>query len=170
MPATAIIGYPPGAMGPEETGAQTAELYAKPVLGIRADDVVFSAAKLFFAYGLGNGLTFPLSVGATTVLMAERPTPAAELNPRVPEMLNDLIMKSVEIDADARPLPLNLTVLRETVDPRLTVELDRFNLECNLRHGPLAGRPFAALRGEFEICVGENDHRVFAAELQHDRR
>jgi benzoate-CoA ligase len=55
----------------------TAELYAKPVLGIREDDVVFSAAKLFFAYGLGNGLTFPLSVGATAVLMAERPTPAA---------------------------------------------------------------------------------------------
>jgi benzoate-CoA ligase len=53
----------------------TAELYAKPVLGIRESDVVFSAAKLFFAYGLGNALTFPLSVGATTVLMAERPTP-----------------------------------------------------------------------------------------------
>ena len=55
----------------------TAELYATPILGIREDDVVFSAAKLFFAYGLGNGLTFPLAVGATTVLMAERPTPAA---------------------------------------------------------------------------------------------
>jgi benzoate-CoA ligase len=39
--------------------------------------VVFSAAKLFFAYGLGNALTFPLAVGATTVLLAERPTPAA---------------------------------------------------------------------------------------------
>jgi benzoate-CoA ligase len=38
---------------------------------------VFSAAKLFFAYGLGNSLTFPLAVGATTVLMAERPTPDA---------------------------------------------------------------------------------------------
>ncbi len=55
----------------------TAELYAKPVLGLTEDDVVFSAAKLFFAYGLGNGLTFPLSVGATIVLMAERPTPDA---------------------------------------------------------------------------------------------
>ena len=53
----------------------TAELYAKPVLGIRESDVVFSAAKLFFAYGLGNAMTFPLAVGATTVLMAERPTP-----------------------------------------------------------------------------------------------
>jgi benzoate-CoA ligase len=53
----------------------TADLYAKPVLGIRESDLVFSAAKLFFAYGLGNALTFPMSVGATTVLMAERPTP-----------------------------------------------------------------------------------------------
>jgi benzoate-CoA ligase len=55
----------------------TADLYAIPVLGIRESDIVFSAAKLFFAYGLGNGLTFPLAVGATTVLMAERPTPDA---------------------------------------------------------------------------------------------
>lgn len=55
----------------------TAELYGKPILGVREDDIVFSAAKLFFAYGLGNGLTFPLSVGATVVLMDERPTPAA---------------------------------------------------------------------------------------------
>ncbi len=47
------------------------------MLGVREDDVVFSAAKLFFAYGLGNALTFPLSAGATTVLMAERPTPQA---------------------------------------------------------------------------------------------
>ena len=55
----------------------TANLYAVPVLGIRESDVVFSAAKLFFAYGLGNALTFPLAVGATTVLMAERATPDA---------------------------------------------------------------------------------------------
>ncbi|HEY8555062.1 MAG TPA: benzoate-CoA ligase family protein [Burkholderiales bacterium] len=55
----------------------TAELYARPILGIREDDVVFSAAKLFFAYGLGNALTFPMSVGATTVLLHERPTPAS---------------------------------------------------------------------------------------------
>jgi benzoate-CoA ligase len=55
----------------------TAELYGKPVLGLREDDVCFSAAKLFFAYGLGNALTFPLTVGATVLLMAERPTPQA---------------------------------------------------------------------------------------------
>ena len=53
----------------------TAELYGRAVLGMREDDIVFSAAKLFFAYGLGNALTFPLSVGATTVLLPTRPTP-----------------------------------------------------------------------------------------------
>ena len=70
-------GAPKGTVHTQSSLIETAELYAKPILGIREDDLVFSAAKLFFAYGLGNGLTFPLSVGATTVLMAERPTPQA---------------------------------------------------------------------------------------------
>ena len=55
----------------------TVELYGKRVLGLGESDIVFSAAKLFFAYGLGNALTFPLAVGATVLLMAERPTPDA---------------------------------------------------------------------------------------------
>ncbi|MBI5922268.1 MAG: benzoate-CoA ligase family protein [Betaproteobacteria bacterium] len=70
-------GKPKGTVHIQSSLILTAELYAKPVLGICADDTVFSAAKLFFAYGLGNGLTFPLSVGATAVLMAERPTPVS---------------------------------------------------------------------------------------------
>lgn len=70
-------GAPKGTVHAHSSLVQTAELFAKPVLGLHEDDVVFSAAKLFFAYGLGNGLTFPMSVGATAVLMAERPTPAA---------------------------------------------------------------------------------------------
>src|SRR2546425_10391430 len=55
----------------------TAELYAKAVLGYKENDVVFSAAKLFFAYGLGNSLSFALAVGATGIRMAERPRPAS---------------------------------------------------------------------------------------------
>jgi benzoate-CoA ligase len=70
-------GAPKGTVHVHASMIQTAELYARPVLGIDESDVVFSAAKLFFAYGLGNALSFPLSVGATTVLMGERPTPAA---------------------------------------------------------------------------------------------
>jgi benzoate-CoA ligase len=55
----------------------TDELYGKPYLGITENDVCYSVAKLFFAYGLGNALTFPMSAGATTVLLAQRPTPEA---------------------------------------------------------------------------------------------
>jgi benzoate-CoA ligase family protein len=69
-------GKPKGAMHLHSSLMQTATLYAQPILGLRPDDVVFSAAKLFFAYGLGNSLTFPMSVGATAVLRAARPTPA----------------------------------------------------------------------------------------------
>ena len=70
-------GAPKGTVHVHGSLIQTAELYARPILGIRESDVIFSAPKLFFAYGLGNGLTFPLAVGATAVLMAERPTPDA---------------------------------------------------------------------------------------------
>ncbi|MGE5183584.1 MAG: benzoate-CoA ligase family protein [Acidobacteriota bacterium] len=72
-------GKPKGAMHLHGSAILTARLYAQPILGIAADDVVFSAAKLFFGYGLGNSLTFPFSVGAAAVLLAERPTPAAVL-------------------------------------------------------------------------------------------
>jgi benzoate-CoA ligase family protein len=67
-------GKPKGAMHLHGSPIQTAALYARGILGITEDDVVFSAAKLFFAYGLGNSLVFPFSVGATAILMAERPT------------------------------------------------------------------------------------------------
>ena len=69
-------GTPKGTVHLHSHLVQTAELYGRGVLGIREDDVVYSAAKLFFAYGLGNALTFPMGVGATTVLLPVRPTPA----------------------------------------------------------------------------------------------
>jgi benzoate-CoA ligase len=69
-------GRPKGTVHLHRSLVATVEYYAVPVLGIGAADVVFSAAKLFFAYGLGNALTFPLAVGATSVLTAERPSPA----------------------------------------------------------------------------------------------
>jgi benzoate-CoA ligase len=70
-------GRPKGTVHTHANAFYTAELYGKGVLQITSQDVCFSAAKLFFAYGLGNGLSFPLSVGATVILMAERPTPDA---------------------------------------------------------------------------------------------
>lgn len=70
-------GRPKGAVHTHANPYWTSELYGKAVLGLRDDDVCLSAAKLFFAYGLGNALTFPMSVGATVLLMPERPTPEA---------------------------------------------------------------------------------------------
>jgi len=70
-------GRPKGAVHSHANPYWTTELYGKAILGLRQDDICFSAAKLFFAYGLGNALSFPLSVGATVMLMAERPTPEA---------------------------------------------------------------------------------------------
>jgi benzoate-CoA ligase len=70
-------GRPKGTVHSHANPYWTAELYGRAVLGLRADDLCFSAAKLFFAYGLGNALTFPLAVGASVLLMAERPTPEA---------------------------------------------------------------------------------------------
>jgi len=70
-------GRPKGTVHSHANPYWTTELYGKTILGLQESDVCFSAAKLFFAYGLGNALTFPLAVGATALLMAERPTPDA---------------------------------------------------------------------------------------------
>jgi benzoate-CoA ligase family protein len=68
-------GRPKGTVHRHRDMVATSVLYGQDVLGVREDDVCFSAAKLFFAYGLGNGMTFPLWAGATAVLLGVRPTP-----------------------------------------------------------------------------------------------
>lgn len=68
-------GTPKGVRHVHSSLKATCDTFAAQVLGIREDDVVFSAAKMFFAYGLGNAVTFPMSVGAQTVLLSGRPTP-----------------------------------------------------------------------------------------------
>ncbi|HUB12053.1 MAG TPA: benzoate-CoA ligase family protein [Acetobacteraceae bacterium] len=70
-------GRPKGAVHSHANPYWTLELYGKGMLRLTEADVCFSAAKLFFAYGLGNALTFPMGVGATVLLMAERATPEA---------------------------------------------------------------------------------------------
>jgi 4-hydroxybenzoate-CoA ligase len=70
-------GEPKGVRHIHSSLIATAKLYGQNVMGIRPDDVVYSAAKIFFAYGLGNTMSFPMSVGATAVLLPDRPTPDA---------------------------------------------------------------------------------------------
>ena len=70
-------GDPKGVKHVHSSPMATAKLMGQGVIGIRANDVMYSAAKLFFAYGMGNAMSFPLSVGATTILWPQRPTPEA---------------------------------------------------------------------------------------------
>lgn len=70
-------GPPKGAIHSQYDMVVTADAYAKGVLNITENDICFSAARLFFAYGLGNGMYFPMSVGASAVLSSLRPTPEA---------------------------------------------------------------------------------------------
>jgi 4-hydroxybenzoate-CoA ligase len=73
-------GAPKGVKHVHSSLIATARLYGEGVLGIQTNDVVYSAAKLFFAYGLGNAMTFPMTVGATAVLLPDRPTPDAVID------------------------------------------------------------------------------------------
>ncbi len=68
-------GKPKGVKHVHGSLKKTYDTYGKNVLKIKKEDIVFSVAKLFFAYGLGNTMTFPLSVGATSILLPQRPTP-----------------------------------------------------------------------------------------------
>jgi benzoate-CoA ligase family protein len=68
-------GRPKGAVHAQRDMVVTSELYGVRILGVKESDISFSAAKLFFAYGLGNGMTFPLWTGSTAILDDRRPTP-----------------------------------------------------------------------------------------------
>ena len=68
-------GKPKGAVHVHANLKLTADLYGTPIAGLQESDTVYSVAKLFFAYGLGNAMTFPLMAGATVILNPERPTP-----------------------------------------------------------------------------------------------
>lgn len=109
-------GMPKGVRHLHSNLQATAETFGKQVLGIQQSDVCLSAAKLYFAYGLGNALTFPMSVGASAVLNAERPTPGRmyqllnAYNPTIfygaptlfASMLNDAAAKSARAGSRLR--------------------------------------------------------------------
>jgi benzoate-CoA ligase len=75
--SSGTTGRPKGTIHSHQNIRRLMELYPREVLALEARDVTFSAAKLFFGYGFGNGMVFPFSVGATALLMAARPTAGA---------------------------------------------------------------------------------------------
>jgi len=77
MYSSGSTGRPKGVVHLHHDLPYTYQAYGRCTLGIREDDIVFSPPKIFFAYGFGNALTFPFSVGASTVLHPGRPDPEA---------------------------------------------------------------------------------------------
>jgi len=75
--SSGTTGFPKGAVHLQHDAIYTTDTYAKQVLGVRPDDRLFSVAKLFFAYGIGNALNFPFRFGATSILHPGRPDPAS---------------------------------------------------------------------------------------------
>ena len=78
--SSGTTGFPKGVVHLQHDMRVCVELYAKPILGINANDVIYSVAKLYFAYGLGNALYCPFAVGATSVFLAGPPAPAHVLD------------------------------------------------------------------------------------------
>jgi acetyl-CoA synthetase len=76
MYSSGSTGRPKGVVHRHEDAAYTAETYGAHILNLTGDDICFSVPKIFFAYGFGNAVTFPMSRGAATVLMSGRPEPA----------------------------------------------------------------------------------------------
>ncbi|HZR76921.1 benzoate-CoA ligase family protein [Bradyrhizobium sp.] len=77
MYSSGSTGRPKGIVHLQHDMAYSEQSFARNVLKLTADDICFSVPKMFFAYGFGNSVTFPFSVGATTLLLPGQPKPAA---------------------------------------------------------------------------------------------
>ncbi|HUF93986.1 MAG TPA: benzoate-CoA ligase family protein [Candidatus Limnocylindria bacterium] len=177
-------GFPKGAVHLHHDMVVCYETYARQVLGIRADDRVFSAAKLFFAYGLGNAGYFPLGAGAHSVLYPHRPTPEgvfdviarrrATLYFGVPTLYAAMLaVKDADQRWDLSSLRLCVSAGEALPEEIYTRWQDRFGVEIidgigttEILHIFLSNRPGAARPGSsgvpvpgYEAIVVDDDGR-----------
>jgi benzoate-CoA ligase family protein len=171
-------GSPKGAMHRHANIRHVCEMYGNRVLGIRPDDVCFSVAKLFFAYGIGNSMFFPLSAGASTVLEPRRPSPAvvaerasgATLFFAVPTFYGALVNSDLPDDAFAsvrlaasagEPLP---ATLQERFTARFGVPIIDGIGSTEALHIFLSNRPDAIHPGTTGVPVPGYDIQLRDAE------
>jgi benzoate-CoA ligase family protein len=164
-------GFPKGAVHLQHDMVVCAETYGRHVLGIRPEDRCFSAAKLFFAYGLGNGSYFPMAVGAQSVLSPHRPTPEgvfeviAHRRPTlffgVPTLYAAMLaVKEAEKRFDVSSLRLCVSAGEALPDEIYTRWRERFGVEIidgigttEILHIFLSNRPGAARPGSSGVPV-----------------
>jgi benzoate-CoA ligase family protein len=77
MYSSGSTGRPKGIVHLQHDMAYSEAAFARNVLKLTQDDICFSVPKIFFAYGFGNSITFPFSVGAATLLLPGQPRPAS---------------------------------------------------------------------------------------------
>ncbi len=164
-------GSPKGAVHLHHDMVVCTETYAKQVVGYRATDKVYSAAKLFFAYGLGNAGYFPMGVGAQSVLYPHRPTPEAvfELLTRhrptlffgVPTLYAGMLaVKEAEKRFDLSSLRLSISAGEALPEALYTRWRERFGVELidgigttEILHVFLSNRPGAVRPGSSGMPV-----------------
>ena len=146
--SSGTTGVPKGVMHLHGSLRSTVETYAEQVLHITEGDRFLSVAKLFFAYGLGNSLTFPFAVGATTILEPSAPTPASMIE-LITRERPTLFFASPGFTAallDAAPDPATFESLRATVTAGESLPA---NLQT--RFTELTGRPVLDGIGSTEL-------------------
>ena len=137
MYSSGSTGRPKGVVHLHHDALYTWQSYGQRVLGLRADDVVFSPPKIFFAYGFGNSITFPFAAGATTVLMPGRPEPEAvfaTIERHRPTVLFGLPTLYVAMAALAGSESRDLSSLRLCLSAAETLSSELFN-EWQRRYG-----------------------------------
>lgn len=138
--SSGTTGFPKGTVHLHHDMAYSSEYYAKQVLKINEDDRTFSVARLFFAYGLGNGLYFSLYVGASAILSPHRPTPEhvfGVINKYKPTLFFGVPTSyTAMLQVDGAKEKYDLSSIRYCVSagealPRVIFErwLEKFNLE-----------------------------------------
>ncbi len=180
MYSSGSTGRPKGIVHLHHDMAYTHASYAEQILKLSEDDICFSPPKIFFAYGFGNSITFPFSVGASTVLNSGRPEPARvaacieRYRPTVlyglPTLYNALLNNEVSANADLSSLRLCVSAAETLSNELFKAWQERFDLDIieglgstEVLHIYLSNAP-----GAFKVGAAGRPVKGYQVELRND--